>query len=952
MISYIMKKIIGSQNDREIRRLSALVERVNDHESEFQSLPNAEFASRTAELTDRVMNGFNGNGDLSEDSHFEKLEEGLIGILPDAFALVREASRRTLGMRPFDVQLIGGVVLHLGRIAEMKTGEGKTLVAALPLYLNGITGLGAHLITVNDYLARRDATWMGPIYKLLGLNIGVINHEISYLVEWEDPERAENAIKNNLSVWPAEYADMEIPPEKNLDVLAAFKTKLVECSRKEAYRAHATYGTNNEFGFDYLRDNMKFSLNDYVQREHNFGIVDEVDSILIDEARTPLIISGPSEESTQLYYDINNVVAKLKNEVDFTLDEKTRQVTPTEEGSNKVERALGISNIYDPTNLELLHHVIQGLRAHNLFHRDVDYMVKDGKVIIVDEFTGRLMPGRRWSDGLHQAIEAKEDVEIENENQTLATITIQNYFRMYRKLAGMTGTADTEAYEFKNIYDLDVNVIPTNKPMIRADGNDSVYKTEREKFNAVAEEIKELHEKGRPTLVGTTSIEKSERLSGMLQKLRIPHQVLNAKQHENEAEIVAQAGRTGAVTIATNMAGRGTDIILGGNNEYLAMDILRKKFRVDLHEALPEQFEEAMLEAKSVCENEKKKVLELGGLHIIGTERHESRRIDNQLRGRSGRQGDPGSSRFFVSLEDDLMRIFASETITKIMDKLGWEEGEPIEHKMISRSIENAQKKVEGRNFDIRKHLLDYDDVLNKQREVIYKKRREFLAGGENLKENLFEMADEVIVDLVYDTIPEKGNPDEEDLNDLKEAVYGSFNVQIDEGELAGNVAGREAAIEFIRKKVQGFYETKEAEITSETMRQIERYIMLQTLDYLWKDHLLNMDHLREGIGLRGYAQRDPLHEYKREGFDMFASLINRLSHDVCEKLFRVQPVSETDMERLERRRRAEQQRMTLSRGEEEESKKPVKRNDKKVGRNDPCPCGSGKKYKRCCGAT
>jgi len=950
MISYIMKKIVGSQNDREIRRLGAIVERVNDRESEFQSLPSAEFASRTVELRDKIMNGFNGNGGLPDEAHSAKIEEGLLEVLPDAFALAREASRRTLGMRPFDVQLIGGLVLHLGRIAEMKTGEGKTLVAALPLYLNGMTGLGAHLVTVNDYLARRDATWMGPIYKLLGLNIGVINHEISYLVEWEDPARAENAIKNNLSVWPAEYSDLEIPPEKNLDVLAAFKTKLVECSRKEAYKAHATYGTNNEFGFDYLRDNMKFSLNDYVQREHNFGIVDEVDSILIDEARTPLIISGPSEDSTQLYYDINSVVEKLKNEVDFTLDEKTRQVTPTEEGSNKVERSLGISNVYDPANLEILHHVIQGLRAHNLFHRDVDYMVKDGKVIIVDEFTGRLMPGRRWSDGLHQAIEAKEDVEIENENQTLATISIQNYFRMYRKLAGMTGTADTEAFEFKNIYDLDVNVIPTNKPMIRADRDDSVYKTEREKFGAVADEIKELNGNGRPILVGTTSIEKSERLSGMLQKMRIPHQVLNAKQHENEAAIVAQAGRIGAVTIATNMAGRGTDIILGGNNEYLASDLLRKKFRVDPHEALPEQFEEAMLEAKGVCEDEKKRVLDLGGLHIIGTERHESRRIDNQLRGRSGRQGDPGSSRFFVSLEDDLMRIFASETITKIMDKLGWEEGEPIEHKMISRSIENAQKKVEGRNFDIRKHLLDYDDVLNKQREVRYKKRREFLAGGENLKENLFEMADEVIVDLVYDTVPEKGKPEEEGLNDLKEAVHSSLNIQLDAGELAEAAAGREAAIEHVRKKVHEFYDAKEIEITPETMRQIERYIMLQTLDFLWKDHLLNMDHLREGIGLRGYAQKDPLHEYKREGFEMFSSLMNRLSYDVCEKLFRVQPVSETDMERLERRRRAEQQRMTLSRGEEEESKKPVKRHDKKVGRNDPCPCGSGKKYKRCCG--
>ncbi len=950
MISYIMKKIVGSQNDREIKRLGSIVEAANENENTFLTLPNSAFAEKTEELQKRIKNSLNGNGDAADDAHFKKLEETLMEILPEAFALVREAARRTLGMRPFDVQLIGGLVLHLGRIAEMKTGEGKTLVAALPLYLNGMTGYGAHLVTVNDYLARRDATWMGPIYKILGLNVGVINHEISYLVEWEDPARAQNAIDNNLSVWPGEYANMDIPPERNLDVLSAFKTKLVECSRKEAYGAHATYGTNNEFGFDYLRDNMKFSLNDYVQREHNFAIVDEVDSILIDEARTPLIISGPSESSTQLYYDINNVVKRLKNEVDFTMDEKTRQVTPTEEGSEKVERALGISNVYDPVNLEILHHVIQGLRAHNLFHRDVDYMVKDGKVIIVDEFTGRLMPGRRWSDGLHQAVEAKEGVEIENENQTLATITIQNYFRMYRKLAGMTGTADTEAFEFKNIYNLDVNVIPTNKPMIRDDRNDSIYKSEKEKFDAVAAEIKEMNEAGRPILVGTTSIEKSEKLSNILQKLRINHQVLNAKQHENEAGIVAQAGRIGAVTIATNMAGRGTDIILGGNHEHLAQDILKKKYKVEPSEAMPEQFEESMLEAKSVCENEKKRVLEMGGLHIIGTERHESRRIDNQLRGRAGRQGDPGSSRFFVSLEDDLMRIFASETITKIMDKLGWEEGEPIEHKMITRSIENAQKKVEGRNFDIRKHLLDYDDVLNTQRDVIYRKRKEFLAGGENLKENLYEMTDEVVDDLTTTMVPEKGKSDEVDLNDLKESVKTIFNFETEFSELTKNGISREAVAEFMRERVREFYEAKEQDIGSETMRQIERYVMLQTLDFLWKDHLLSMDHLREGIGLRGYAQRDPLHEYKREGFDMFSSLMNRLADDICEKLFRVQPVSESDMERLERRRRIEQQRMTLSRGEEEEKKKPVRRQEKKVGRNDPCPCGSGKKYKKCCG--
>jgi preprotein translocase subunit SecA len=952
MISYIMKKIIGSQNDREIRRLASLLDPVAEHENELRGLHNKDFHAQTQSFQEKIKNSLNGSAEAPDDAAFKRLEDELLAIMPEAFALAREAARRTLGMRPFDVQLIGGLVLHMGRIAEMKTGEGKTLVAALPLYLNGLTGLGAHLVTVNDYLARRDATWMGPIYKLLGINVGVINHEISYLVEWEDPARAQAAIEKNQSVWPDEYREMEIPPERNLDVLAVFKTKLVECSRKDAYRAHITYGTNNEFGFDYLRDNMKFSLTDYVQREHNFAIVDEVDSILIDEARTPLIISGPSEDSTQLYYDINNIVKKLQKEVDFTLDEKTRQVTPTEEGSNKVERALNVSNVYDPVNLELLHHVIQGLRAHNLFHLDVDYMVKDGKVIIVDEFTGRLMPGRRWSDGLHQAIEAKEGVEIENENQTLATITIQNYFRMYRKLAGMTGTADTEAFEFKNIYKLDVNVIPTNKPMVRADRNDLIYKSEREKFDAVASEIKEHNANGRPILVGTTSIEKSERLSKILEKLQIEHQVLNAKQHENEAEIVAQAGRIGSVTIATNMAGRGTDIVLGGNHDSLARSILKRNFKVDPQEAEPEQFESAMLEAKGVCEDEKKRVLDLGGLHIIGTERHESRRIDNQLRGRSGRQGDPGSSSFFVSLEDDLMRIFASETITKIMDKLGWEEGEPIEHKMITRSIENAQKKVEGRNFDIRKHLLDYDDVLNRQRDVIYRKRREFLAGGENLKENLYEMADDIIEVLVAENIPEKGSPDEEALEELREAVKSTFNIELETAELIANGVRRGAVADVIREKVRAFYESKEEEFGAEMMRQIERYVMLQTLDYIWKDHLLSMDHLREGIGLRGYAQRDPLQEYKREGFEMFTGLMDRLGNDICEKLFRVQPVSETDMERLERRRRAEQQRMTLSRGEEEEEKKkqPVRNTAAKVGRNDPCPCGSGKKYKRCHG--
>ncbi len=952
MISYIMKKIVGSQNEREIKKLGSIIDVVNEYEESLSKLSNIELKEKTDSLIEHVKSSLNGNSVIEDEESAQILEDTLEEILPESFAVVREAARRTLGMRPFDVQLIGGLVLHEGKISEMKTGEGKTLVAALPLFLNGLTGLGAHLVTVNDYLARRDAIWMASIHKFLGLSVGVVNHDISYLVEWENPQRAQSAIDNNLSVWPSEYAKMEIPPEKNLDVLSAFKTTLVECSRKEAYGAHITYGTNNEFGFDYLRDNMKFSLDDYVQRDHNFAIVDEVDSILIDEARTPLIISGPSEDSTERYYEIDKIVRHLKPEVDFTIDEKTKQVTPTEEGSTKAEKALGVSNLYDPANLELLHHVIQGLRAHHLFQRDVEYMIKDGQAIIVDEFTGRLMPGRRWSDGLHQAVEAKEGIQIENENQTLATITIQNYFRMYRKLAGMTGTADTEAFEFKNIYKLDVNVIPTNKPMIRDDRNDLIYKTEEEKYNAVVEEIKELNEQGRPILVGTTSIEKSEKIHNKLTKHKVPHQVLNAKQHEGEAGIVAQAGRIGAITIATNMAGRGTDIILGGNHEHLANEILKNEYKVDPAEAETQQLEKTMLEARAICEEEKKKVLEMGGLHIIGTERHESRRIDNQLRGRAGRQGDPGSSRFYVSLEDDLMRIFASETITKIMDKLGWEEGEPIEHKMISRSIENAQKKVEGHNFDIRKHLLDYDDVLNTQRDVIYTKRKEFLAGGENLKDNLYEMADDITDDLAEASLPDKINVDTIDLGEIKESLHAQFNVEIDFEDLPKDAVKKEDVSEYIRNKVHKYYEQKEQDISSDTMRQIERFVMLQTVDFLWKDHLLNMDHLREGIGLRGYAQQNPLHEYKKEGFSMFGSLMYRLSNDVCEKLFRVQPASETDIERLEKRRRTEQQRMVLSRGEseEEEKKKPVRRQEKKVGRNDPCPCGSGKKYKKCHG--
>nr|NIP31406.1 preprotein translocase subunit SecA [Candidatus Dadabacteria bacterium]NIQ12944.1 preprotein translocase subunit SecA [Candidatus Dadabacteria bacterium] len=643
-----------------------------------------------------------------------------------------------------------------------------------------------------------------------GLNVGVINHDISYLVEWENPELAQNSIDNNLSAWPNEYIDEEIPPEKNIDIISSFKTTLVPSSRQQAYRAEITYGTNNEFGFDYLRDNMKFSLEDYVQSGHNFAIVDEVDSILIDEARTPLIISGPSEDSTDLYYKVDAVVKRLNKETDFTIDEKTRQVDLTDEGSSKVEveKALDIPNLYDPTNLKHLHHVNQALKAHTLFNKDVDYMMQDGKVIIVDEFTGRLMPGRRWSDGLHQAVEAKEGVEIESENQTLATITIQNYFRMYRKLAGMTGTADTEAFEFKNIYKLDVTVIPTHKPLIRNDQNDVIYKTQHEKYNAACDEIKELHTKGVPILVGTASIEQSEKVSKYLDKLKFPYQVLNAKHHEKEAEIVAQAGRLGAITIATNMAGRGTDILLGGNPEFLARDIINKKFKIDPNDANQQQYEEALLEAKSICDDEKKKVKEMGGLHILAVERHEARRIDNQLRGRAGRQGDEGSSRFYVSLEDDLMRIFASEKITGVMDKLGWKEGEPIEHGMIDKSIENAQKKVEGRNFDIRKHLLQYDDVLNTQRDVVYKKRREVLEGGDNLKDMLLSNSHEISYALVESHIPDKSDLSEENYEEIQDSIKRFFNIDIDLKEITNG--NKETLIENIYEKVEEFYNNKE----------------------------------------------------------------------------------------------------------------------------------------------
>jgi preprotein translocase subunit SecA len=890
----VLKKIFGTKNERELKRISPLVEKINSLEPEMREVPDEGFRELTLKFKERLKDG-----------------ETLDDILPEAFAAVREVSRRKLNMRHFDVQLLGGVVLHEGKIAEMKTGEGKTLAATLPLYLNALTGKGADLVTVNDYLAKRDAQWMGPIYHTLGLSVGVIQHELSFIY---DPDFA-GSDESLFHLKPA--------------------------SRKEAYGADITYGTNNEFGFDYLRDNMKFSLEEYVQRELHYAIVDEVDSILIDEARTPLIISGPTEDSTEKYYTIDGIIPRLKKEIHYTVDEKAKQALLTEEGVSKVEELLKIDNLYDPRHIEILHHVNQGLHAHVLKRRDIDYVVKDGQVMIVDEFTGRLMPGRRWSEGLHQAVEAKEKVRIEKENQTLATITFQNYFRMYEKLAGMTGTADTEAAEFHSTYNLDVVVVPTNESMIRTDSPDVVYKTEKEKFMAVVKEIKQWYDKGRPVLVGTISIENSEKLSKFLSRQGVPHHVLNAKHHEREAEIVAQAGRLKAVTISTNMAGRGTDIVLGGNPEFLAAAKAGKEDSTEI-------YHHALEAAKAICEEEKKNIIELGGLHIIGTERHESRRIDNQLRGRSGRQGDPGSSRFYVCLEDDLMRIFGSDRIASIMDRLGMEEDIPIEHKLVSKAIENAQGKVEGHNFDIRKHLLEYDDVMNQQRQIVYGYRRQILA-QEGLREMAKDFATEVAEDIVYTHIEEKTQPDEWDMKAFNEAVYKQFGVTIENDALEG-VSEREALAERLKDKAWKFYQDKAVSVGEELLSQVEKIFMLHTLDNLWKDHLLSMDHLKGGIGLRGYAQKNPLSEYKKEGFNLFANMIFGLKSDVVERLYKVQ-VEADKVSALEPQ--ARQQNVVLSRGEVEGGagkQKTIKRATKKVGRNEPCPCGSGKKYKKCCG--
>jgi len=1020
LINTLLGKVFGTRNEREIKRLQPRVAAINALEPEMQKLSDEELRAKTEEFRARIQKrmstiaeaplapvGAGANLDAADEGESpdidrqkeiekqrdEALKEVLDELLEEAFAVCREAGKRVLNMRHFDVQLIGGMVLHEGKIAEMKTGEGKTLVGTLPVYLNALSGRGVHVVTVNDYLAKRDSEWMGKLYSFLGLTVGVIVHDLD------------------------------------------------DAERRAAYAADVTYGTNNEFGFDYLRDNMKFDLNDCVQRVHNYAIVDEVDSILIDEARTPLIISGASEESTDKYYKVNRIIPKLEKgeEVDtapgepkiltgdFVVDEKHRNITVTDEGWEKVEKLLGIGNIADPENWALKHHVETAVKAHALYKRDVEYVVKDGEVLIVDEFTGRLMPGRRWSDGLHQAIEAKENVKIERENQTLATITFQNYFRMYKKLAGMTGTAETEAPEFDNIYRLEVLVIPTNRAMLRKENPDIVYRTEKEKYFAAADEIQRLHDSGQPVLVGTTSIEKSERLSELLKKKGLKdHVVLNAKYHEREAEIVAQAGRKGRVTIATNMAGRGTDILLGGNPEFMAKQECVKKgiaqpIRAAQGKIAPEvddpnrtvwyyagnefavptdQWNEIFARYKADTDREHREVIEAGGLHIFGTERHEARRIDNQLRGRAGRQGDPGSSRFYLSLEDDLMRIFAKEWVSNLLQRLGMEEGVPIESRMITRRIEAAQKAVEGQNFESRKHLLEYDDVMNKQRTAVYGLRRRLLEGLDQKDLIIEDYVSSILGEILERHCPVKEHVDTWDLKALKDAIFTRFGVDIYAEGIKPEEMNRQELGDTIFSKLKERYDAKEALIGAEAMRYHERMIMLSVIDAQWKDHLLSMDHLKEGIGLRGYGQHDPLVEYKRESFDMFEEMMQRFQEETVRYLYLMQimerppdavlqrvpdgssapgpdgaipassssslitggrggngraprPVA-TSVDDLEeafqrkKKRELEQARMA---GAGDLQVQQVVRSGDKVGRNDPCPCGSGKKYKKCCGA-
>src|ERR1041385_1015459 len=917
----ILTKVFGSSNERFLKTVHPLIAEINEFEPAIQKLSDEQLREKTAEYKARIADAVKDARDKDDRKYRE--QQVLNEILPEAFAVVREASVRTTGMRHFDVQMIGGLVLHQGKIAEMRTGEGKTLVATLPTYLNALTGRGVHVITVNDYLAARDAEWMGQIYRFLGLEVGCIQNDMD---------------------------DFE---------------------RQTAYAADITYGTNNEFGFDYLRDNMKFDLATCVQRSHYHAIVDEVDSILIDEARTPLIISGPSEESTEKYYQANAIIPQLvrgeeleenKKTGDYVVDEKNHSAVLTEEGVDKAERLLGVGNLYDPDNMELLHCVEQALKAHTLYRLDHQYVVQDGEVIIVDDFTGRLMKGRRWSDGLHQAVEAKEGVEIEKENQTLATITLQNYFRLYEKLSGMTGTAETEAEEFGTTYNIDVVMIPTHMPMIRVDSSDVIYRTLPEKWDAVIEEIKECYEKGQPALVGTVSVENSELIARRLVKEAVPHNVLNAKYHEREAEIVAQAGRRGSVTIATNMAGRGTDILLGGNPDFMAREFL-KKDEVDPDEATDEQWRVAYAQAKTIVEEEHKEVVELGGLHILGTERHESRRIDNQLRGRAGRQGDPGSSRFFLSLEDDLMRIFAGDKVKALMQRLGMEKGVAIESKMVSKRIEAAQKSVEGRNFEARKHLLEYDDVMNKQRETIYGLRRQLM---EEPDQREYLMGDPPSSGVAYDLLSDitrqylnpDVSPDDWDIDNYKIQIKTIYDFDADTERLdIPNMSSQEVT-DAIWERLKVKYEGKEEQIGPEAMRTYERIIMLNIIDAQWKDHLLSLDHLKQGIGLVGYGQKDPLVEYKKQSFDLFQEMLDRIDTATIRSLFNLQVVSEQAPENLQQRRARRPAALRFTgpnqgaapAGEEEGKIKTVVRDQPKVGRNEPCPCGSGKKYKKCHG--
>jgi preprotein translocase subunit SecA len=917
MIDWLLKKIIGTKNEREVKRLGKFVEKINQKEKELDELSNKELVSLSRELFYKVSQ----NEELKDQITKGRITEEVIL----AFALVREAGKRTLGLRFFDVQLLGGLVLHEGKIAEMKTGEGKTLVATSAAYANALTDRGVHVVTVNDYLARRDAQWMGPIYKFLGLEVGVINSDYSsYLVEWVDKELAQRAIEEDWRVWPKGYFEEILPSEMvNVSAKKAFFTKLEPCDRRSAYQAHITYGTNNEFGFDYLRDNMAFSLEEIVQvKDHHYAIVDEVDSILIDEARVPLIISGPSQMDTSIYYKADQAVRQLRRDEDYVVDEKNRTVQLTEKGIGKLEEFLGIENLYDLKHIDLLHAIHQALRAHELFKRDVHYIVKDGEVLIVDEFTGRILPGRRWSDGLHQAIEVKEGVPVQQENQTLASITFQNYFRLYQKLAGMTGTAETEALEFKEIYGLDVVVVPTHKPMRRKDLPDMVFKTKKEKWDAVVKLIEEEHKKGRPILVGTISIEDSEHLSKLLEKKKIPHNVLNAKHHEREAEIIAQAGRLGAVTISTNMAGRGTDILLGGNPEYLAKEILRKKDKMP-ETATQEEWKQALEEAYRITEEEKKKVVELGGLLVIGTERHESRRIDNQLRGRAGRQGDPGESRFILSLEDDLLRLFGGDRVKKMMEFLKIPEGEPIESRMVTKAIENAQKRIEAQNFQIRKRLLEYDDVANIQRQAVYSMRRDLLE-GKDLEEYLKEWTEDLLNQKVAELLPEE-EPELWDLKPLQDYLRELTGRDID----IPKVRDKEELLEALVSEVLKILEEKKGQWGETLFKEILKIVALSNLDHLWREHIHILDRLKEGIYLRGYAARDPLVEYKKEAFLLFENMLFTLKERVLEDLIKVQIASQEEVEEQVRKEEEERERLLKSAifsGAEGKAEKPKRK--------------------------